>query len=182
METKYPRVVTLDNPELKGLLQKKNDMVLKGREISLEIEDKEKEMDAIDTQIKEVEAKVDIKEFEDQAKEVTDKMNALLLEMKEVEKAIYAKITANVPEEFKNQYDKKLEEKAGLENDRNKVALKIQKLKDLIIPMTQKIAKPYLTEEFEDFNDIRLENGEIVLEIFSHLEDFKNRKRQVANK
>lgn len=86
----------------------------------------------------------------------------------------------NVPRELTKKYEDKKKFKELKENERNKIALKVQKFKDLIIPLGQKIAMPYLQEEFEDFNDIRLENGQIVLEIFSHLEDFKARKRAVA--
>lgn len=169
----YPKVHKIEDPKLKELLQKKTDLVIEGREISQDIEDITNGNVIIDKQIQELEAKVDLKEFQEEAAESTKKMQALIDEANEIQNKIYAKLKAEIPPELGEKYDKNKKLIDELENQRNKIGLKIQKIKDRIIPMTQKIAKPLLEDEFEDFSDVRIENGEVIIEIFSHLEDWK---------
>lgn len=169
----YPKIVTVSHPKLKDLLSKKTALVLEGREISLDIEDIEKGNEVIDKQIQELESKVDLKEFQDLAAESTKQMQILLDEANKIQESIYAKLKAEIPPDLGIKYDKNKKLIEELENKRNKIGLKIQKLKDLIIPITQKIAKPLLEDEFEDLGDVRIENGEVVVEIISHLENWK---------
>jgi hypothetical protein len=172
------RTITIENPKLKKLLEQKTEAVIKGREMTEEIEVIELAMKKIDEEIQGIEKKVDLKDLENKAKEVTDKMNIVFAEMKEVEKEIYAKLKASVPPDLGIKYEEKKKVKEIRETERNKLGLKIQKYKDLIIPLTQKAAKGLLEDEFEDFSDVRLENGEVVIDIFSHLEDWKEARRK----
>lgn len=174
----YPKTVVIDHPKLKELLRKKTDLVLQGREMSQDIEDIEKGNEIIDKQIQEIEAKVDLKEFEAEAEATTKEMEALMNRMNEIQGKIYAKLKRFVPPELGEKYDKNKKLKEKLENDRNKIALKVQKIKDLIIPLTQKVAEPLLKGEYEDFSDVRLENNEIVIDIFSHLDEWKKARKK----
>jgi hypothetical protein len=180
--TKYPRKVIIENPKLKKLLEEKTAMVLEGREKSIEIEEVEKEMDAIDKEIVAIEATVDVKDLEQKANEITERFNEVIKEMEGVKNEIAERYQQKVPKEMGEKYEAKKKEKELKENERNKIALKVQKWKDKIISVTHRSAKPYLTEEFEDFHDIILENGELVLTIFSHLEDYKALKRSQLQK
>lgn len=170
---KYPKVHTIDNPKLKELLKKKTDLVIEGREISQDIEDIANGNAEIDKQIQELESKVDLSEFKALAEESTKKMEALMNEANEIQQKIYDKVKAEIDPALGEKYSANRKLIEELENKRNKVGLKIQKIKDQIIPITQKVAKPLLEDEFEDFSDVRLENGEVVIEIFSHLEEWK---------
>lgn len=170
---KYPKVHTIDNPKLKELLKKKTDLVIEGREISQDIEDIANGNVEIDKQIQELEAKVDLSEFKALAEESTKKMEALINEANEIQQKIYDKVKAEIDPALGEKYSANRKLIEELENKRNKIGLKIQKIKDQIIPITQKVAKPLLEDEFEDFSDVRLEDGEVVIEIFSHLEDWK---------
>lgn len=175
------RTITIENYKLKKLLAQKTELVIQGREISEEIEALEAGLKGIDEEIKIIEKTVDLSDLDSRAKEITDKMNAVMAEMKEVEKEIYARCSAKVPQELRDKYEEKKKTKEAWETERNKKGLKIQKVKDLIIPLTQKEAKPLLMDEFEDFSDVRLENGEVVIDIFSHLETWKEaRKKKLA--
>lgn len=169
----YPKTITIENPKLKDLLAKKTALVLEGRELSEDIQQIDDGNEIIDKQIQDLEAKVDVSEFIAEAEESTNKMKALMEEVNIIQQKIYDKLKLEVPPELGEKYDKNIKLKEELENKRNKIGLKIQKLKDLIIPMTQKVAKPLLEDEFEDFSDVRLENGEVVIDIFSHLESWK---------
>ena len=55
------------------------------------------------------------------------------------------------------------------EIERNKKALKAQKIKDRIIPIARRLLGEHLQNKYEDFYDIKLINGEMVGTIFSHL-------------
>lgn len=183
METQYPKRIIIDNPRLTQILEEKNDMVMEGREKSIEIEEYDVKLAELDKQMVAIEQTVDISDLDEQAKVVTEKTNAILAEMKEIEQARFNRCDAAIPQELKDEYKQLGKIKEEKENERNKIGLKVQKWKDKIIKMTQNTAKDYLKEEFEDFNDIRMENGELILEIFSHLEDYKKLKRnQIAKK
>lgn len=172
------RTITIEHPKLKKLLAQKTEAVIKGREISEEIETLEAGLKSIDEEIQAVEKTVDLSDLDNKAKEITDKMNVIMTEMKAVEQEIYARCKAMVPKELGVKYEEKKKVKETWETERNKLGLKIQKIKDLIIPLTQKVAKPLLADEFEDFSDVRLENGEVVIDIFSHLENWKEARRK----
>jgi len=59
-----------------------------------------------------------------------------------------------------------------LENDRNKVALRVQKIKDKIIPFAKKIKKDQLGR-YEDIQSIDLVGENIVLTTFDYIEEYK---------
>lgn len=171
----YPRIVTLENPKLEKLLKEKSALVDSGRMTSEEIEVLEKEMDVIDKQIQELEHKVDISDINKQADIITKRFDDIVKEMEIVKNRIYERMRDQVPPELKNVYDQKKKEKDILEEARNKTALKVQQKNDKIIPLTRKLMKPFLQNEFEDYDTIRIENGKVVGTIFNHLEDFQKR-------
>ena len=177
----YPRVIVLNDPKLRELLINKNKKIIEGREVSIEIEETQAEMDKIEAEIAELESKVDKADLDEEAKKITDEFNILVDRMKVVEKATYERLKASIPPELGIKYEAKKKKKEELENKRNKIGLKVQKWKDIIIPRTQEIAKKHLQDEFEDFNEIRIENGEVILEIFSHLETWKEARRKKLN-
>jgi hypothetical protein len=172
------RAIIIQNKKLKDLLEKKTEAVISGREISEEIEQKEMEMKKIDEEIQGIEKSVDLKDLENKAKAVTDKMNAVYAEMQAVEKEIFARLKSKVPPDLGVSYDEKKRVKEQWEQERNRMGLKIEKIKDLLIPLIKKQAKPLLNSEFEDVIDARLENGEVIFEIVDYIDQFKEAKRK----
>jgi len=59
-----------------------------------------------------------------------------------------------------------------LEKERAKVGMQIQKVKDKVIPLVEKLVKPNL-KEYEDIETVTLEKGEIEVKVFNHLDEFK---------
>ena len=169
----YPRTVVLENDKLKSLLEEKTDLVLIGREKSQEIEDIERNMDAIDKEIQGIEKQTDTKDIDAKAKVITDEMNEILERAKLVKDELKARLKAAVPQMLVDQYEENDKKKTELEEERNKIALKVQKKNDKIIPLGRKLMAPYLQDEFEDFDTLRLEEGKIIATIFSHLDMFK---------
>lgn len=171
--TMYPRLVTLENDKLKKLLTEKSIIVTEGRQISSDIEILETEMEAIDTQIKEIEKTINIDEFHAEEKLLTEQVEACLARLQEIQKEIYAKMKVAVPEELGERYETIKNKKEALETKRNKIALKAQKYNDKIIPLSRKLMKPLLEDQYEDYETIKVEDGQIIATIFSHLNDFK---------
>jgi len=172
-EQNYPRTITLNNPELKNLIEEKSKLVNKGRAKSVEIEKLEAEMTEIEKNLIEEEKKVDLGEFRKKERLITKRMEKCIREIDEVKKAIYAKVKKGTPQELRDKYDEAKKQKEKMETERNKIALSAQKYSDKIIPLAREILKPSLRDRFEDYDSIRVENGEMKATIFSHLNDFE---------
>ena len=169
----YPKVITLENEKMKTLLTEKSNPVVSGRAVSVDIENIEAEMQEIDYKMKEIEKTVDISEFIEREKEISAKVDVAIKEMEQVQNEIRDKMLANIPSDLGDKYDELKNKKEALENDRNKIALKVQKYNDKIIPMGRKLMKPYLEDIYDDYDTISLEDGKIVASIFNHVNDFK---------
>lgn len=170
----YPRKIKIENAKLKKLIDEKGVLVTEGRALSEEIESLDREMHELDEQIKQLEKSVNIEEFHVKEKEIADRVDQCIKEMKEVQQQIFAKMKEHIPDEFGKEYDALKEKKEKLEERRNKIALKAQKYNDKIIPLGRKAMQPFLEDRFDDYDTIRVEDGEVVCTIFNHLEDFKN--------
>lgn len=171
----YPKTIQLENDKLKELLTKKSEMVNTGRAKSEEIEAIEKEMEEVDAQLQAEEAKVDISDLNDRQKEIGAKVDVAIMEMNEVKKEIFDRMTAQTSPELRTKHKELSDKKEKLENERNKIALKAQKFNDKIIPLGKDLMKPHLKDMYEDYDSLFLENGEIYATIFSHLQDFKTK-------
>jgi seryl-tRNA synthetase len=175
----YPKAITIENDKLKNLLEKKSELIMKGRGVSEEIEKLETEMAEIDKQIQDEEKKVDVTDLDEKAKVLIEKVNEAIKEMDEIKKEIYDRMMNQVPPELHTKYDELNKAKEEKDLERNKIALKAQKYNDKIIPISREMMQPFLEDIYEDYDTLYLEDGEIVATIFSHLDDFKkNFKRK----
>lgn len=174
----YPRKVVIENDKLKKLLAEKEEYILRGREMSKQIEDFEKKMQDADKNIQDAEKKVDVSDINERANAITDEFNAIVSKMEELKKELYTRIKANVPEQLYSEYESIAKSKEEAETERNKIALKAQKVKDRIIPIAQSAMKMFIEDEYEDFSGIRLEGEKIIGTIFSHLDEFKTNFRK----
>lgn len=173
MENTYPRVVKIDNSKLIKLVEEKADMVLEGRKVSEDIEAVQQEMDAIDLEVQGIEATVDVADLKVQAEDLTKEFNSVMAKMEDNQKEVRKRLHLIVPQEIKDKYEAVKKTKEEFENKRNKIALKISKWNDKIIPLARKVMKTFIQNEFEDYDSLRLENGQVVGTIFNHLEDWK---------
>ena len=167
------RTIKIDNPKLKKLIIEKSELVTMGRAKSEEVEAMETRMNDIDIKVQAYEKTVNISDLKDKGDEIAKRMQGCIDELKEVEKEIYTRMKKDAPAELYAEYEDLKKQKGDLETERNQIALKVQKFKDKIIPMAQKIMKPLLENEFEDYQGIDVVEGELEATIFSHLEDFK---------
>lgn len=172
-EQNYPREIKLENEELKNLIIEKSKLVEEGRARSVEIEKLEIEMTETEELLKAEEKKVDLKEFQKKEKAISKRMEKCIKDIDAIKLAIYAKIKAETPQELRDKYDIANKQKEEKETERNKIALAAQKYNDKIIPLSRDLIKPLLKDEYEDNDSIMVKDGELVVSIFSHLDDFK---------
>ncbi|MEK9207142.1 MAG: hypothetical protein AAB922_01580 [Patescibacteria group bacterium] len=173
--SEYPRIIKLENDKLRKLLEAKAELITQGRVISDEITQKEADMEQIDKDIQEVEKTVEADDIKVKAEAITLRFNEVVKEMDLVKQELYDRMKAGVGSELPAKYESVKEEKEKLENDRNKIALKVQKFNDKAIPIGRKLMKPHLEDSYEDYDSLRIENGEVVGTIFSHMDDFIKR-------
>lgn len=170
----YPKNIQIEHPKLKELIIKKGELVTRGRGVSEEIEQVEKEMEEADKAVQAEEAKVDITDLNDKAKAIGAKVDEAIKEMQGVKQEIFDRMMAQTPPELRTKYDELRKKKEDLETERNKIALKAQKFNDKIIPLGREMMKPFLQDQYEDYDSLYIEDGKVVATIFSHLADFKN--------
>lgn len=169
----YPRTVVLESPKLKKLLEEKQQYILDGRRESNKLEQIEAEMESIDKQIADYEKQADTSDIDERAKVITEEMNVVFQKMEELKKELFDRGRAQVPPELYQQYEAKVKEKEETERTRNKFALKAQKYTDRIIPIARNLMKPFLQDEYEDFDSLLIEDNQVVGKIFNHLVDWK---------
>lgn len=176
------KIILKDNKLFK-LLTEKAELITIGREKSIKIEGIEKEMEEVDNQMKEIDKQVNIDDFLAEEKVLVEKVEEAIKEMEVIKQNIFARIKEHGDIELYKKYDELKVKKDDLETERNKIALKAMKYNGKIIPIGRKLMKPFLEDEYSDYDTIRIEDGEIVATIFSHLEDFKtnfNKKQNVT--
>ena len=169
----YPKTIKLESDKLSKLILAKAELVGKGRAKSIEIEADEKEMEEIDVKLQAEEKKVDITDILEKEKVLVAKVDEAIAEMKVIKQEIFDRMNAQVPPELHTRYDELKKSKEDKETERNKVALKAQKYNDKIVPLGRKLMKPFLVDQFEDYDSLYLEDGEVVATIFSHMNDFR---------
>lgn len=168
-------MIEIENKKIADLINLKDTLVDEGRAVTVLIEKEEKK----------------IKEFENKEKKITGSVkpdpvlkaegdalvkvfNDTLKRLEEVGQLIEAEKMKAIPKELEAEHKACLKVKEQLERDRNKVALKIQKVKDRVIPAIQKHVKPLL-KEYDDIETAKVVKGKVIIETFNHLADWKKK-------
>lgn len=172
-------MITLDNPRLVKFINDKDTLVQEGRKITRDIENLEVRIKGFENREKAITAKVkpSIESIE-KGNKLTDEINAKIKELETLGMEIENQKLAAVPAKMKEDHLNLLKQKETLERDRNKIALKIQKIKDKIVPIIQKECKPLLKNEFDDIETASIKDDKIVIKTFNHVEDFKSKFRK----
>lgn len=169
----YPKTVQLEDKKLKDLLTKKGEIITIGREKSAQIDILEKEMGDLDLKVQEEEKKVNIDDLLEREKTETKIVEECITRMKVIKQEIFDRMTAQTSPELRAKYEQLKKAKEDLEEERNKLALKAQKYNDKIIPIGRELMKSHLKDQFDDYDSLFLDNGEVFATIFNHLVDFK---------
>jgi flagellar biosynthesis chaperone FliJ len=169
----YPKKITLHDLKLKKLLTEKGELIKTGIATSEEIEKIEADMAEVDKEVQEHEKAVDISDLTDKQKEISETVDKCIEQMEAVRQQIYDRLITEVPKEIHDKYDTLKNTKELLETERNKIAIKAQKYTDKIIPLGRKLMTPFLTDKYDDYDTIRIEEDEVVATIFNHIEEYK---------
>lgn len=171
-------MITINNKKLHDHIVAKDLLVTEGRKISQQIEEIEIKIKRFEDKEKKITAKVELpKTLTDRGDEVTKQIMKLSDELDAIGKEINDTKLAAIPKEMKADHLKLLADKEVLERDRNKVALKVQKIKDKVVPIIQKEVKPLLGE-YDDIETAKTKDGQVVINAFNYLDDFKKKFRR----
>jgi len=168
-------MITIENKRVHDYIVQKDELVTIGRGIS-------KDIDAIDVRIKRLEEKEKRitgkvkppQELVDKGEALVKEVTKLNTELTKIADEINNSKLAAIPEDMKQEHLQLFKDKEKLERERNKIALKVQKIKDKLIPIIQKEVKPLL-EKYDDIETAKTKDGKVVIETFNHLEDFKKK-------
>ena len=153
----------------------KDELVNVGRGISREIDSIEIKIKRFENREKAITAKIiPPKELTDRGNELVKEVTKLNTELTKIANQINDSKLAGIPEDMKTEHMQLLKDREKLERDRNKIALKVQKIKDKIIPIVQKEVKPLLGE-YDDIETAKAKDGIVVVETFNHLNDFMSK-------
>ena len=164
--------IIFDDAQLIKWLQEKDALVKEGREVSKRLDAVEKEIQTyVDKEMK-LTAKVEPKELIAEGNKLRDEINERVKLLEKVAEDIRKEKLKAIPKDMETEHLKLNDQKEKLEKERNKIALKVQKIKDRFVPKLQKIALKHLGE-FEDLSTAELKDGKVVVEKFSHLQEWK---------
>jgi predicted nucleic acid-binding Zn-ribbon protein len=167
---------TIDNAKLYKLIEDKDTLVKQGRKISSELETIEFKINKLQDKEKVITGKHENKDLATRGEIARLEMERAMKAFDKVAAEIHADKLEAIPKTMKDEHYAFMKKREELERDRNKIALKIQKFKDKLIPMLKKEIKPHL-KEFEDTQTVELKDGKVVVETFDYLEDYKARFR-----
>lgn len=178
-------MITIENKKVFDFLKQKDDLVNEGRKISAKIEEIEKKTLILEKKEKAITGKVKVpKELSDRGEALVKEINEKTRELEKLGADIEKTKLDAIPADMKAEHLALLAEKEKLERDRNKVALKVQKIKDRVIPIIQKEVKPILRKEkkieidigkYEDIETAKIKDGQVVIDTFNYLQDFRQK-------
>lgn len=172
-------MIILKNKKILEYLLQKEDLVKTGRKMSKDIEKIEKEIATLDKEERKITDKVLPKDLIDEGEKLKAEINSKIEVLGEISKKISDAKLAAIPEIMVKKHYKLRDDKEQLERERNKIALKIQKVKDRLIPLVKKEVTPQL-QEFEDIEKVEIKKGEAVVSVFNHVEEFKKTFKKKA--
>lgn len=165
-------MIKFKHPKLKDLLTLKEQLVIKGRAVSQDLEEIEKEIETLNNDEKEITSKVEPKELIEKGEKINAQIQELIKELEAVSKEIQEIKIKAIPQEMYDRHYELRDLREKTERERNKIALKVQKIKDKAVPIIQKMVKPYL-KEFEDIEKADIVGDEIVVTLFNRIDEYK---------
>ena len=165
-------MIKIKNVKVATLLEDKEKLIEQGRGISYNIEKVEKKITKLEEKEKEITSKIEPKELIEQGNAINQQIDNLTKDLQSIADKIYEAKYSAIPKEMRLEHQGLIKLKGDFEIDRNKVALKVQKIKDRVIPLIRKECVSQLGE-FEDIETAVLKNGVVTVKTFNHLEDWK---------
>lgn len=166
-------MITFENKKVHDYIVEKDKLVEIGRGISRQIEAIEKKIGIFEEKEKVITGKIiPSEELTTKGDALVRQITALHTELTKIADSINKSKLDAIPEDMATEHKALMKEREKLERERNKVALKVQKIKDRVVPIIQKEVKPLLGE-YDDIETAKTKNGKVVIDTFNHLVDFK---------
>jgi hypothetical protein len=167
-------MIELNNPKLYKLIQEKDALVKSGRKISSELETVQFKIDKLVDKEKIITGKHDNKDLMTQGEIIRLELERTMKKYDDIAEKIRLDKLAQIPKTIEEEHKALMKKRSDLEAERNKIALKIQKYKDKIVPTLKKSIKPFL-KEYDDTETVEIKDGKILVKTFNYLEDFKSK-------
>ena len=164
----------ITNNKLVKLLKDKDELVKVGRNTSKQIEKLDAKIKICEDKERGITEKVEPKELGDKTDKLQAEIQAKIKQFEKLAKEIMETKLKAIPASLEKEHKDLLAEKEKLERERNKIALKVQKIKDKAVPIIKKEVAPLL-KEYEDIESAEVKGDAVVIKVFSHLEEFKAR-------
>lgn len=171
-------MIEIENKKLFDWITLKDALVDEGRAMTLLIEKEEQKVKKCEEKEKTITGSIppDTK-LKEEGDALIKVFNATLRRIEKIGQEIEQKKMDAIPKELLNEHKAALKENERLERERNKIALKVQKVKDRIIPLVQKEVKPLLND-YDDIDTAQTKNGKVVITTFNHLQDFYKKHKK----
>jgi predicted nucleic acid-binding Zn-ribbon protein len=166
------KTIKIEDKRVLKYMQDKDELVKAGRRISDEISRLETKITDCETREKKITEKKQHVELGERAEALKAKINELVKEFETVAGEIMQDKLSAIPKDLETKHRDLMKQKEEKENERNKIALKVQKIKDRVVPKIQAIAKPHL-DEYEDIQTADIKNGVVEVTVYSRLEEWK---------
>lgn len=174
-------MITINDKKIIQLLLDKDELVKQGRLVSDEIERVESKITACEVKERKITEKCQPKELGEEAEALKAQINELIAKFEKVAGEITKVKLEAIPKDLEATHKELMKKREEKERERNKIALKIQKIKDRVIPLIQKVVKPQL-KEYEDIQTAQIKKGVVEVEVFSRLEEWKNAYQKAQEK
>jgi seryl-tRNA synthetase len=169
-------MLELNHKKLYELLEQKEVLVKAGRKISSEIETLQHKITKYQDKEKKITEAFKVPELDKKIETLGKEVQERVTEMEKILEEIKNLKLSAIPADMKKEHLDLIKQREGMERDRNKIALKIQKIKDKVVPIIHKEVKPLL-KEYDDIETAQLEKGKVVIKTFNHLENWKQEFR-----
>lgn len=165
----------IKNKKLHDLIVMKDVLVTEGRGMTGGLEALEKKVRICEDKEKKITGSIPPDPIlKAKGDELIELFNKTLKEIEVIGKQIEKAKMDAIPKELLDEHKGYLKEIEVIERNRNKIALKVQKVKDRIIPLVQKEVKPLLGE-YDDIETAKAKDGEVIVTTFNHLNDWKSK-------
>lgn len=171
------KTIKIDDSRVLKYLQEKDVLVKSGRRISDEITRIETKITDCETKEKKITEKKQNAELGDKAEALKVQINELVKEFEKVCSAITVDKLSAIPKDLEKTHRDLMKQKEVKEQERNKIALKVQKIKDRVVPIIKKHVTPHL-EQYEDIQTAEIKKDEVVVSVYNALDEWKEAYRK----
>jgi hypothetical protein len=168
------RIITIGDKKVRDYLTAKDECVIEGRKLSAKIEIIDLKLEKNKDKQRKYTAECTPKTLIAEGNVLSRRIEKDLTHLEEIQREVHKLKVQNIPEAVGTEYEDLKKQKEDLEIERNKAAIKTQKLKDRLVPIVKRHIRPQLGE-FEDMETVELNGDVIEVKVFDHVEDFKTK-------